>query len=396
MKALSENKFMIVSLSALMSFALTGVIHAYPPDNAALLYYRMCLRYQPDRAIKNAIYDYAKGKIELTDQIKQFVEKNQYTINLTLTATEIPNCDWGLETSEGLSAPLPPLACLRGLSMLVIADAKIHAEQGDYITALEEAVSVKKIAPHVSNDWLVGNLVGYSINLVAASCIQGILSDMSEDLETLLWLKNELVDISNKHVLAKSALITEAKLVTQDFRTEKTDEILSMISDGGMSAERNLKLLQGRIRNADESFYQKNKVYYQELTARIIAILDMDAGYPQTVAKLKEIAEKPMIEVQENPDATLAAAFMPALTKMYNHSIRTKTFSNAIRTAVEIYIIKAKTGKMPDSLPAGLPGDLFSGKPFQYEKTADGFILRCRGKDLVENKIHEYEFKIKK
>ncbi|MHC4395016.1 MAG: hypothetical protein ACYS1A_05120 [Planctomycetota bacterium] len=396
MKVRNENKFMIVLVSALMLFVLTAVTHAFPPDNAALLYYRICLRYQPDKTIERAIAEFASGKTELTDQIKQFVEKNQYTVNLVLTAAEIPNCDWGLETSEGLSAPMPPLACLRGLSRLIIADAKIRAEQGDYITALEEAVSIKKMAPHVSDDWLVGHLVGYSLENIAGRCIQDILSNMPEDLETLLWLKIELINISNKHTSIKSAISTEAKLVTQDFRTEKTDEILRMTSDGGISVERDAKSLQERIRNADETFYQRNKAYYQELTANIIAILDMGIGYRQTVAKLKEIAERPVKEAQENPDATLAAVFMPALTKVYNHSIRGKTFSNAIRTAVEIYIVKARTGKLPDKLPEGLSKDLFSNKDFEYEKTADCFILRCQGKDLVRDEIYEYEFKVKK
>lgn len=397
MKALKGNKVMIVSLSVLISLALTGLTHAYPPDNAALLYYRICLRYQPDRPMKNAISDFARGKIELTDQIKQFVEKNQYTIKLTLTASDIPNCDWGLDHSEGLSSPMPPLNCLRGLSYLIIADAKIHAQQGDYITALEEALSVKKMAPHANDDTLVSNLVGFSFDNIAERCIQGILFNMPEDLETLLWLRNELIELSSEPIsLIKSSINEEAKIVAQDFRTEKTDEILKILNEGGISCERDAELLKNRVGNSDESFYKKNTTYYMEQMASIIAMLDLNIGYRQTISKLKEIAEKIPKEAQENSDATLAGVFMPALTKVYNHSIAAKTSSNAIKAAVEIYIIQAKTGKLPDRLPGSLPKDLFSGKDFQYEKTAQGFILRCQGKDLVKDEIHEYEFKVKK
>ena len=59
-------------------------------------------------------------------------------------------------------------------------------------------------------------------------------------------------------------------------------------------------------------------------------------------------------------------------------------------------MIRARTGKLPDSLPAGLPKDLFSGKDFIYEKTEEGVILRCQGKDMEIDEIHEYEFKVKK
>ena len=80
---------------------------------------------------------------------------------------------------------------------------------------------------------------------------------------------------------------------------------------------------------------------------------------------------------------------------MYNNETREKTFSNAVRAAIEVYITKAETGQLPETLPTGLPKDLFSGKDFRYEKTADGFTLRCRGKDLDKNETYKYEFKVK-
>jgi hypothetical protein len=52
--------------------------------------------------------------------------------------------------------------------------------------------------------------------------------------------------------------------------------------------------------------------------------------------------------------------------------------------------------KLPDEIPADSPKDLFSGKDFEYEKTKDGFVFRCRGKDLFKDEIHEYEFKVPK
>ena len=81
-----------------------------------------------------------------------------------------------------------------------------------------------------------------------------------------------------------------------------------------------------------------------------------------------------------NPDTILTAWLMPVMNRVYSLGIRAETSTNAARAAVEIYIIKAQTGKLPQTLPAGLPKDLFSGKNFQYEKTVDGFILHCQGK----------------
>jgi hypothetical protein len=76
--------------------------------------------------------------------------------------------------------------------------------------------------------------------------------------------------------------------------------------------------------------------------------------------------------------------------------LRDKNQTDAVRVAIDVYIIKAKTGRLPGSLPTGSPKDLFSGEDFEYQKTSDGFVLRCRGKDLQKDKIHEYEFKVRK
>lgn len=121
-----------------------------------------------------------------------------------------------------------------------------------------------------------------------------------------------------------------------------------------------------------------------------------DLPYSQAYSKLKQLDEKPAKEFSKNPDATLTAACSPTWLKIYTLSTRLGSHTNAIKAAIEIYIIKAKTGQFPDALPTGLPPDLFSSKDFQYEKTKDGFVLRCQGKDLARDVIHQYEFKVKK
>ena len=128
--------------------------------------------------------------------------------------------------------------------------------------------------------------------------------------------------------------------------------------------------------------------------ADVAAVFDLP--YPQARLQLKKVERKPEKDIVENPAAILTAVFYPALSKVYNNQVKAKTHSNAVRAAVDIYLIKAKTGKLPAMLPAGLPRGLFSNQPFEYEKTSDGFILRCRGKDLLKNKFHQYKFKLKK
>jgi hypothetical protein len=165
-----------------------------------------------------------------------------------------------------------------------------------------------------------------------------------------------------------------------------------MFSDDECSDVSTPEQLVERIRNGDEEFFERNRAYWQGIYGQAMAALDLP--YPQAYLRLKEVGEKPAKDANSNPDATLSAILQPALGNVYALGLKVGAFSNAVRAAIDIYMIRTETGGLPDGLPAGLPKDPFSGEDFEYEKKSDGFVLRCRGKDLKEDKIHEYEFKI--
>ena len=97
-----------------------------------------------------------------------------------------------------------------------------------------------------------------------------------------------------------------------------------------------------------------------------------------------------------DPASEVASAFMPTITRILTLKTRIETHANAIKAGIEILLDRARTGRLADTLPAGLPKDTFSGKDFEYEKTKDGFILRCPGKDLGKNELYQYKFKLSK
>jgi hypothetical protein len=178
-----------------------------------------------------------------------------------------------------------------------------------------------------------------------------------------------------------------------DMRPQKRDMLLEVIGDEctGLSTQESVV---EQIRNGDEEFFEMSRGYWQGLNDQIIAALD--SPYPQAYDHLGALVQKPVKDANENPGATLALVFAPAVHRVYGLGIRVQTHCNAVKTAVEIYIINAETGHFPQTLPPGLPKDLFSGEDFEYERKDDGFVLRCRGKNLDRDEIHEYEFKVKK
>jgi len=390
MKTIKSRKITTVILAVLVLLVSAPSILAYPPDNAAILYYKAFMLYQADDEMNDMLLRFAKGKIELNEKIEEFVNKNRQIVNIVLDASEIKNCDWGLDYSQGTEVLLPPLHKLRQLLRLVLADARIPAQQGDYKTALTRCMSVYKIARHLNERPVILYLVGIAFNAVANDCIIQILSDMPPDVEMLTWLKSQLAHINEQSFSIKPVLSWKRQAGIISMSPERIRDVVHSGIEDGPFKEKVLK----RILAADEQFFDRNRDYWNRYMDAVEAAFGLPS--PQGYAKLKMLDEGLTEEFSKNPDSTLTASLFTTWQRVYNLSTRMNTQSNALKSAIEIYIIKAKTGKLPDDLPAGLPGDLFSGKSFLYEKTADGFILRCRGKDLEKDEIYEYEFKLKK
>jgi hypothetical protein len=393
MRTVKKKTTAVVLWIALTLIMFTPATFAYPPDNAAALYYKAFLLYERDKQMEGRLGDLAKGRINLDETIKNYVKKNRNIINIAIDASQTANCDWGINYSEGMNVLIPHLSKMRILARLVITDAKILAEQGNYEGALNRCASVLKMGQHVSDGILIEYLVGISLRNLANNCIQSILGNMRPDLDTLNWLKSELLETELDPLAVKAAIITDAESCMADLRLEKKDELLRLLQDG-CGASSVPEYISERLKNADEAFFARNTDYWRNLVSQQTAAVDLP--YPHSHARLKELSEIPAKEAPQNPDATLAVVLTPAVQNVCSLDIRTKTFSNAIRAAVDIYSIKAKTGRLPEALPPNSPVDLFSGKDFEYERTNHSFIVRCRGKDLKEDKIHEYEFEVKK
>ncbi|MHC4111618.1 MAG: hypothetical protein ACYSUY_11115 [Planctomycetota bacterium] len=389
MKTIRSRKITKAIFAVLVLLISAPSLSAYPPDNAAVLYYRAFMLYEKEHEIK--LWDYFKGNIKSNEKIEEFLKKNRRIIDIVLDATRIDHCDWGLDYSQGTEVLLPPLHKAREIFVLLAVDARMQADRGDYRQALDHCMSIYRMARHLNERPILCHLVGTAINSTTHKYITTqFLSEMPQDTETLTWLRDELAEFDKQPYSVKPVLRWKREAAIISMSPEKIGNIVRSGLDDGPFKEKVLK----KILEADEQFFDRNREYWNNYMGDIITAFDLP--YPQAYSKLKKLDEKPAKEFSKNPDATLTAACSPTWLKIYNISTRLGSHSNAIKTAIEIYLTKAKTGKLPDALPAGLPGDLFSGKAFQYEKTKDGFVLRCQGKDLGKDEFYQYEFKVKK
>lgn len=382
------------ALSALfITLATNNGLGAYPPDNAAVLYYRsfMVIK-EPNKAVQKAIEDFRKNKIESNKAIRRHLALNAHVIELLETAADIPRCDWGRDESKGFDLLLPELSKMRQNTYLLDTEAKRLKEERKVKKALDKYLTMHKLARHVGDDLLISYLVGVSIGTLANEGIQAILPDLLSDAATLTWLKSQLVDIATSSISIKAALSREKEIAMKEIRHDKVETILAALGSEDAQGQAVTDAI-AKVRQGDERFFSDSRRHYARVMTDVIMALDLP--YDQSQKRLSAIIERIEKDAKTNPTAILTAIVAPGAAKVTSVHTRNVTFANAIQVALEIYTVKAKTGRLPDTLPHGLPIDLFSGKAFVYQKISDGFLLRCQAKDLSKDKVHEYRFGVK-
>jgi len=365
---------------------------AYPPDNAAVLYYRaFSLMEHQEEGLDKALRDYARGKVPLSNQVRQYLDGHQRVIDMIYDATQIEHCDWGVDYSKGLETLWPELAKCRQSAFLVAAHAMRLSQGGEHMAALKQCLGMHHMARHVDRDALVSRLVSIAVNAVANQSIGDIVSQASLDEQDLIWLKSEIIRICATRGRFSAALQRDAQHCVPSISVEGRESILKCIEDS-VPAE-NLKVVSAKIQQADHAFFETNLSYYLNHVAVVQGALDL--SFSEAYQRLAQLGKRPTQDAKANDEALIAAILIPNYERCYCLDIRAATHFNAIKTALELFLLKARTGHLPETLPDTCSQDLFSGEDFLYERNKEGFTLRCRTKDpSSRSKIYEYAFKV--
>jgi hypothetical protein len=394
MKLANHRNLVKTTCTLLVFLTSASLVEAYPPDNAAVLYYKaiMILK-EPSKDVGKMIDDLRKGKIKPNDEIRQHLDANRRAIEIIETAAEVTTCDWGRDHSQGFDLLLPELSKVRKMAYLLTADAQTFAQDGDHKAALSKCLTMHRMARHVNDDLLISYLVSTSVNNLANERIRDVLSTMPQDSKALAWLKTQIVAVSANVPSIKTAIAKEKEIAIREMRKEKIGDVLDSMGADSIDDKATADAYK-KVRQGDRKFFDDSRDYYGRIMDDTIAALDLP--YQQSHKKLDELNDRAQKDAKETPAAILTAMLTPAVSRIRTAETKNKTFFNAIRAAVDIYMVKAKTGRLPEKLPAGLPEDLFSGKDFEYQKNKGGFVLRCRAKDLDKDEIYQYEFKVAK
>ncbi len=369
---------------------------ALPPDpnNAALLYYQAFLltAQTDDRAAKDLVLEVATGKVAPNDQVKAYVNKCRDALDYAATASNLPHCDWGLVYSRGFSALLPHLAQARSLAWLILADGRILAAEGNYRQALERCVSVYRMAGQLGDDVLVSVLVSAAITAQANKGVTAILERMPADAGTLTWLKGQLAAMPVATLGVEKSMAVERQVTADYMRPQRREELIKVlvesvnISEAGRVSEDEIR------KTATDTALQRAREYYANYMDSALVVLTGPMPYAEGYAKLQELTKRAEQDAAKDPAVHLFRAAVPAMAKMYNTQVRHQADLHALQAAIDVYLAKAATGRVPGTLPAASPRDPYTGGQFKYEVTANGFVLRSGAKDLDKNEVREYRF----
>ncbi|MCK4999237.1 MAG: hypothetical protein KAS23_06870, partial [Anaerohalosphaera sp.] len=339
-----------------------------------------------------------------------YVNANRKAIELTIEASKLEYCDWG----EQFSLDDPNYSTLDGilyLAELLLADIRIRLDSEEPQKLVQRCIDVYDITSHIDAKSSIGFVIKIVLEDKASDALALILSKESVNIDTLELLKHKLLE----HQKSRTPFI--------DSFDHETARIAAELEKATKAKAKSDMTFQDLFRDNEElrlCFYwqlaqvkdfnkenwglvcPKNNYYYIQHSKAIRQAIQKP--YQKAYPEIVRLEEKALNDSHTKDETTgkstihydaLSTSSMSSVKGVYSYSIRSDTHFNALLCAVDVYIIKAKTGKLPDALPANRAKDIFSGEDFVYERTVDGFVLRCRGKDVRKDKVHQWEFKVK-
>lgn len=404
-----ESKRFVCILGAAV-FAASGAAGEAPsglPQNAALVYYQTYVLgsefLKPPAGFDPSLSTTAEPDSDPNKTITSFVRSPdyQFLIELVTAASKLPQCDWGLVRRQRLNIPFVVIGQVSGLSRFLIVQAKVSACDGQYRAALENALTLRRVARHLGDDTLHMSIQAESTNALAFDLIRYVLGKMPPDAETITWLQEQLavggeMEWRPRETLTKwidwevrclqgSPDVLAAAMRSPAFRKKTEgltgDQVLERARHAWEEVFKSvLDVLESETSPLDKS--RALRQLAMKASAKMAgaeAILEVwDGETPPPEEKEPEI-QRLMLEQRDNParDPMLLMGDLVAAVELYSRLAYPHARARAVQAAIGLYLIKAKTGQLPQTLPADLPKDPHTGKDFEYQVTERGFILRC-------------------
>ncbi len=306
------------------------------------------------------------------------------TIDLVEAASRMPWYKWGRNhSSEGWSPPA--LDKLRHITLLLKDDAEALVAAGDYRAAIERYLTIRRFARHLGDETITLHNVSLMVDGVAFRGIRNILNNMPPDGELLTWLKDEsamsrgtpvsfvrAMDISLQHAVK---MLERHPTTVARIRNRIVGEAAAM---RGKEVEEEVRSITDEVLISE--IQKQASSVFADFIDSVSQAVEKNKPYDQTYMEIELLTHKLLVHDIIVPFYDLTHVMITS--RFYEIDVSHQTMMNATKAAVEIYLVRAKTGKLPDVLPAGLPKNPYTCRDFGYEIIDGGFAIQCEGKQF--------------
>jgi len=365
------------------------------PDNAALLYYQaFLLRPEPNMTTSEKIVDVLRGA-ESDSQIRTYLGHCLPMIQVAEIASRIPQCTWGLWNGPEPSFGWKDLhSNVSNLEYILVVDARTLAADGHYRAALEHCLTLRRLARHLSEDPRL-DLAARNPDLMALRTVQYVLGVMAPDADSLMWFRGQLAVVRGLRLSLGETLQGDFNSFLGHMKTNpnrlaflKKRLIETAEDEQGKEDARNL---------ADDQLLWRAREPLQRFLDSISRIADSEMTYEHKCAQMQRMYTDLVEEYATDPIVGRVLSWADIdPTGYYPFLVGHQAHINGVKAAVEVYLVVAKAGRLPEKLPDDLPKDPFTGRDFVYEITDEGFALRCQGEEFLSRKNQFLEFKVRK
>ena len=281
------------------------------------------------------------------------------------------------------------------LTHFLVVRAKVSACDGRYKAALENALTMRRVSRHLGDDTPGMLYYSESVNAHAFSVIQYVLGKMPPDVDTLTWLQQELA--SGREVEWHPRETLTKWLDWQVECLQASPEFLAKVVEnplGLIPAPTRKKELEGLT---PIQVLERARLSWKELLKGTLEIIESEKSPQEKYLTLKKLEDKVDATINEGDPIALMPILRVAISTQYSGDANCRARVHAVHGAIAIYLIKATTGQLPETLPEGLPKDPYSGEDFEYRPSEKGFILRSRARPFGaadDTKIKQFEFQL--
>jgi hypothetical protein len=362
------------------------------PDNAALLYYQACVI--PPEPENPGAFDLVVRGADPNDTSRKYLNRREWrdTLELLQAATEMPRCDWGLVYSRGLSLPLQTMSSLSRLGRLLKVYACTQAMDGRQEEAIETCVRMRRMAQHIGDDTYLTYATSWQVEREALLATQYVLGCMLPGEQMLARFKKQLTTVPATPWRPERALSSFRDI---EFQYRLTHD--KHLANWGVKS---VRLSEDEIADkqtqtpTDEQLLGAARQSYDQFLNAVLETLASDLGCEQKRAELERQENLWTERAREGDPILLLWDPVTNVHGYFHLHMDNLVLTNAMMTAIEVYLVKARTGQLPDVLPSNAPKDPYNGKDFTYEKSEKGFVIRSSPSPfLASRKTRQFEFR---